>query len=78
MDVVDNNAVITNARPVLTINLLTCTKQDLAFSASFKLKFARNDYLHAIVGFFECGFTQVLYDCFILKIDLILPYISYH
>ena len=59
MDVVDNNAVVTNARPILSINLLTCTKQDLAFSSSFKLKFTRNDYLHALVGFFECGFTQV-------------------
>ena len=38
--------------------MLACL-QTLAFETDFALKFIRNDYAHAFVGYFECAFTQI-------------------
>ena len=38
--------------------LFYCT-QTLSFETDFALKFIRNDYAHAFVGYFECAFTQI-------------------
>lgn len=59
VDVVNSSAIISNFKPVLNLDLLTCSVEDLSFEADFKLKFTRNDFCHALVGFFECAFTQV-------------------
>jgi protein arginine N-methyltransferase 1 len=59
VDTVDPKTIISNYKPVLNLDLLTCKVKDLSFEANFKLKFARNDFCHALVGFFECAFTQV-------------------
>ena len=59
VDVVDPKTIISNFKPILNLDLLTCTVEDLSFEADFKLKFTRNDFCHALVGFFECAFTQV-------------------
>jgi type I protein arginine methyltransferase len=34
-------------------------QEDLAFSSEFSLTVRRNDYVHALVAFFDCSFTQV-------------------
>jgi len=59
VDVVDAKAILSNAVPILNIDILTCTTADLSFSSPFKLKAQRNDYLHGFVAYFECAFTQV-------------------
>ncbi|CAB9512425.1 arginine N-methyltransferase 1 [Seminavis robusta] len=59
VDVVDAKALVTDAVPVLTLDILTCTKEDLAFKNPFKLKAHRNDYIHGLVTYFECAFTQL-------------------
>jgi len=59
VDVVDAKALVTDSVPVLTLDILTCTKEDLAFKNPFKLKAQRNDYIHGLVTYFECAFTQV-------------------
>ncbi len=59
VDTVDPKSLISNFKPILTLDLLTCTVADLSFETTFKLKFFRNDFCHALVGFFECAFTQV-------------------
>ena len=59
VDVVDCNTLMTNAVPILKLYLLTCTKEQLAFSSDFELLSNRNDYMHGIVAYFECAFTQV-------------------
>jgi protein arginine N-methyltransferase 1 len=59
VDVVDCNNVMTNTHQILKLDLLTCSKEDLAFSSSFQLKATRNDYLHGLVAYFECAFTQL-------------------
>ena len=58
VDVVDRSAVVSTGAPVLNIDLATCTKEDLAFSAAFRLTAVRDDCCHAFVSWFDCAFTQ--------------------
>lgn len=59
VDVVDAKALVTDAVPILSLDILTCTKEDLGFSSTFKLQALRNDYIHGLVAYFECAFTQI-------------------
>eukprot|EP00522_Entomoneis_paludosa_P010512 CAMPEP_0172449086 /NCGR_PEP_ID=MMETSP1065-20121228/7885_1 /TAXON_ID=265537 /ORGANISM="Amphiprora paludosa, Strain CCMP125" /LENGTH=432 /DNA_ID=CAMNT_0013200685 /DNA_START=70 /DNA_END=1368 /DNA_ORIENTATION=- len=59
VDVVDPKALVTDAVPILHLDILTCTKEDLAFTADFKLQARRNDFIHGLVAYFECAFTQI-------------------
>lgn len=60
VDVVDCNTIMTNTVPILKLDLLTCTKENaMVFSSDFILVSNRNDYIHGIVAYFECAFTQV-------------------
>mmetsp|Transcript_24818 Transcript_24818/g.36409 ORF Transcript_24818/g.36409 Transcript_24818/m.36409 type:complete len:466 (-) Transcript_24818:50-1447(-) len=59
VDIVDSKNVCTEAVPILKLDLLTCTTKDLAFSSDFAITAKRNDYVHGLVAYFECAFTQV-------------------
>jgi protein arginine N-methyltransferase 1 len=59
VDVVDAKALVTDSVPILHLDILTCTKEDLDFTATFRIQAQRNDYVHALVAYFECAFTQV-------------------
>ena len=59
VDVVDPKALVTDAVPILHLDILTCTKADLTFCTDFKLQARRNDYIHGLVAYFECAFTQI-------------------
>lgn len=59
VDTVEGAAVISNAVPVLHLDLMSCTVADLRFGAAFELTFARNDNCHAIISYFDCGFTRL-------------------
>jgi type I protein arginine methyltransferase len=59
VDVVDSKAIVTDTVPILNIDILTCTKDDLDFTSKFKLQANRNDYIHGLVAYFECAFTQI-------------------
>eukprot|EP00624_Nannochloropsis_granulata_P006026 evm.model.NODE_4365_length_7507_cov_22.568668.1 len=59
VDVVEAKSVVTNQAPILELDLLTCSKEDLSFSATFTLPARRNDYVHALVAYFDCAFTQL-------------------
>ena len=59
VDVVDSKAVVSDAVPILHLDILTCKKEDVEFSAPFELTAKRNDYVHGLVAYFECAFTQV-------------------
>ena len=41
VDVVDSKAVVTDSVPILHLDILTCTKEDLQFNSSFKLNAQR-------------------------------------
>jgi len=59
VDVVDAKAVVSNSVPILDVDILTCTKEQLSFSSNFKIRAHRNDYIHGFVAYFECAFTQL-------------------
>eukprot|EP00593_Proboscia_inermis_P009971 CAMPEP_0171325450 /NCGR_PEP_ID=MMETSP0816-20121228/116814_1 /TAXON_ID=420281 /ORGANISM="Proboscia inermis, Strain CCAP1064/1" /LENGTH=384 /DNA_ID=CAMNT_0011824625 /DNA_START=762 /DNA_END=1916 /DNA_ORIENTATION=- len=59
VDVVDAKNVVSNAYPILKLDIKTCTKKDLAFSSRFAIKAKRNDYVHGFVSYFDCAFTHI-------------------
>mmetsp|Transcript_29515 Transcript_29515/g.94775 ORF Transcript_29515/g.94775 Transcript_29515/m.94775 type:complete len:354 (+) Transcript_29515:188-1249(+) len=59
VDTVEGTSVLSNAVPILELDLMTCTVEDLHFEAAFECTFFRNDYCHALVAYFDCGFTQL-------------------
>ena len=50
-------AVVTDPTAVITFDLNTVTTADLAFSAPFKLDVRRNDFVHAIIAWFDIEFA---------------------
>ncbi|KAB8291185.1 hypothetical protein EYC80_009873 [Monilinia laxa] len=57
VDTVEIKAVVTDPTAVLTLDLYTCTKADLAFSSPFKLDVRRDDFIHALIAWFDIDFT---------------------
>jgi protein arginine N-methyltransferase 1 len=57
VDTVDLKAVVTDPVPVLTLDLYTCTVADLAFKTPFTLTAKRDDFIHALVSWFDIDFT---------------------
>ncbi|XP_044731073.1 protein arginine N-methyltransferase 1 isoform X1 [Chrysoperla carnea] len=58
VDVVDPKQVVTNACLVKEVDLYTVQKADLDFSSPFHLQVRRNDYIQALVTFFNVEFTK--------------------
>lgn len=59
VDIVDSKSIVTDSVPILNVDILTCTAEDLNFVSKFKLQAHRNDYIHGLVAYFECAFTQI-------------------
>ncbi|KAI0135562.1 protein arginine N-methyltransferase 1 [Daldinia grandis] len=57
VDTVEIKAAVTDPAAVLTLDLYTCTTADLAFSIPFKLTSRRDDFIHALVAWFDIDFT---------------------
>lgn len=57
VDTVEVKAVVTDPTNVLTLNLYECTTEDLAFSCPFDLVARRDDFIHALVAWFDIEFT---------------------
>lgn len=58
VDVVDQKMVVTNHCPLLELDLNTLTKEDLAFDVPFSLIARQDDYVHAVVTFFNVEFSR--------------------
>nr|NVI69693.1 arginine methyltransferase 1 [Cucujiformia] len=58
VDVVDPKQVVTNSCLLKEVDLYTVTKEDLEFSSPFHLVARRNDYIQALVTFFNVEFTK--------------------
>lgn len=56
VDMVEAEQVATNAACVLTLDLNTMTKTEATYKVPFSLTAARNDYVHAIVAYFDVTF----------------------
>lgn len=56
VDGVEVGSVVTHPSAVKHLDLTTCAKEDLTFTAPFELTAARNDYVHAFLGWFDISF----------------------
>lgn len=59
VDTVNPEQICTKPCLVKNVDIMTVKKEDLAFSAPFKLVSSRNDYLTAVVLYFDVGFTKI-------------------
>ncbi|OTB08800.1 hypothetical protein M426DRAFT_18870 [Hypoxylon sp. CI-4A] len=57
VDTVEVKAAVTDPTAILTLDLYTCTTADLIFSIPFKLICRRDDFVHALVAWFDIDFT---------------------
>jgi len=48
---------VTDPTPVLVLDLYKCQTSDLAFHVPFKLSCRRDDFIHALVAWFDIDFT---------------------
>ena len=50
-------AVVTDPTAVVTLDLYTVTAADLSFQSPFTLDVRRNDFIHALIAWFDIDFT---------------------
>ena len=53
-----NFQVVTNSCLIKEIDIQTCTKEDIPFTSPFHLQIKRNDYMQALVTYFNIEFTK--------------------
>lgn len=57
VDNVELKALVSDPCAILTIDLYTVKSADLAFKAPFSLTAKRNDFVHALIAWFDIDFT---------------------
>jgi len=57
VDTVEMKAVVTDPTAVKVLDLYTVTPADLSFQAPFSLTVRRNDFIHALIAWFDIDFT---------------------
>ena len=57
VDTVEMKAVVTDPTAVVTFDLYTVTPADLTFTQPFSLSCRRNDFVHALIAWFDIEFT---------------------
>ncbi|KAK8949219.1 putative protein arginine N-methyltransferase 1 [Platanthera zijinensis] len=58
VDVVDQNQIVTNCLLLKTMDISKMTAGDMSFTVPFKLMAERNDFIHALVAYFDVAFTR--------------------
>ncbi|KAG8049616.1 hypothetical protein GUJ93_ZPchr0009g1190 [Zizania palustris] len=58
VDTVDANQIVTNSQLLKTMDISKMTPGDASFTAPFKLVAERNDYIHALVAYFNVSFAK--------------------
>jgi cyclopropane fatty-acyl-phospholipid synthase-like methyltransferase len=58
VDTVDRNQVVTNNCLIREIDIQTIKKEEIPFQTPFRLQIRRNDYIHALVTFFNIEFSH--------------------
>ncbi|XP_048862518.1 protein arginine N-methyltransferase 8-B isoform X9 [Brienomyrus brachyistius] len=58
VDVVDPKQVVTNSCLIKEVDIYTVKADDLSFTSAFCLQIQRNDYVHALVTYFNIEFTK--------------------
>ncbi|ORY76972.1 type I protein arginine N-methyltransferase Rmt1 [Protomyces lactucae-debilis] len=57
VDIVEFKAVVTDPCPLYRIDIMTVTKEELTFTKQFQLRARRNDFVHAIMAWFDIEFN---------------------
>ncbi|CAH9098526.1 unnamed protein product [Cuscuta europaea] len=58
VDTVDKNQIVTNCQLLKTMDISKMGAGDESFTAPFKLVAERDDYIHALVAYFDVSFTK--------------------
>ncbi|XP_002514159.2 protein arginine N-methyltransferase 1.1 [Ricinus communis] len=58
VDTVDQNQVVTNCQLLKTMDISKMASGDASFTVPFKLVAERDDYIHALVAYFDVSFTR--------------------
>uniref|UniRef100_A0A8C6WPL2 type I protein arginine methyltransferase n=1 Tax=Neogobius melanostomus TaxID=47308 RepID=A0A8C6WPL2_9GOBI len=58
VDVVDPKQIVTNTCLLKELDIYTVKPEDLSFTSAFCLQIQRNDYVHALVTYFNIEFTK--------------------
>lgn len=58
VDTVDQNQIVTKGQLLKTMDISKMAPGDASFTAPFKLVAERNDYIHALVAYFDVSFTK--------------------
>lgn len=58
VDIVDPKQVVTNACLIKEVDIYTVKTEELEFTSAFCLQIQRNDYIHALVTYFNIEFTK--------------------
>ncbi|KAM1605479.1 hypothetical protein PS2_026226 [Malus domestica] len=58
VDTVDQNQIVTNSQLLKTMDISKMTSGDASFTAPFKLVAERDDFVHALVAYFDVSFTK--------------------
>jgi hypothetical protein len=58
VDTVDMKAVVTDPTAVMSLDLYTVQSSNLTFAAPFTLNVRRNDFIHALIAWFDIEFTK--------------------
>ncbi|KAL9324691.1 hypothetical protein ACSQ67_009548 [Phaseolus vulgaris] len=58
VDTVDQNQIATNCQLLKTMDISKMAPGDASFTAPFKLVAERDDYIHALVAYFDVSFTK--------------------
>lgn len=58
VDCVEPDQVVSQHQCVKSVDLASCTKADLTFAAPFRLPAVRNDFVHALVAYFDVTFSS--------------------
>lgn len=58
VDTVDMKAVVTDPTAVISLDLYTVQSSNLSFAAPFTLNVRRNDFIHALIAWFDIEFTK--------------------
>ena len=58
VDCVESEAVVTKDCPFFEIDIETVTKEDLDFTKNFSITAERNDFIHAMIVYFDCTFSK--------------------
>ncbi|XP_020575408.1 probable protein arginine N-methyltransferase 1 [Phalaenopsis equestris] len=58
VDTVDQNQIVTNCLLLKTMDISKMVAGDVSFTVPFKLVAERNDFIHALVAYFDVAFTR--------------------